>query len=138
MNAYPVRRGGVDRTAMKRAVDVMRAGHLLLAFPEGTRSHDGNLQPAKPGVAMMAIQAGVPCIPVYVKGSYRAWPRDRKFPRLTPIQVFYGKPFDLPPRSEGMTSREHYQLCADEMMAHIDALRQQTEAQKHTKGSKTQ
>ena len=47
VNVHPIRRGGVDRKAMREAVSLMREGGALLVFPEGTRTHDGNVQPAR-------------------------------------------------------------------------------------------
>jgi 1-acyl-sn-glycerol-3-phosphate acyltransferase len=123
VNAHPIRRQGVDRKAMRLCAELVRSGQMLLVFPEGTRTRDGQLQPGKPGVAMIAVQAGVPCVPAYIDGSYRAWPRHRLLPRPAKTRVFYGEPFDLPERAEGMTTREHYQLCADEMMRRIAQLR---------------
>ena len=123
LNTHPIRRGGLDREGMRRCADLMRRGGIVLIFPEGTRSPDGNLQAAKPGVAMIAALAGVRCIPAYVDGGFRAWPRQRRLPRLTKIHVYYGEPFDLPPRREGMATKEHYRLCAEEMMRRIAALR---------------
>jgi 1-acyl-sn-glycerol-3-phosphate acyltransferase len=125
VNTHPIHRQGLDRTAIRECVDLMRGGEILLIFPEGTRSRDGNLQPGKAGAAMIAVQAGVPCIPAYVVGSFRAWPRQRRLPRPTKVHVYYGKPFDLPPRGPEMSSKEHYVICAEEMMRRIAALRPQ-------------
>ena len=124
VNAHPIRRGAVDRGAMREVNRILREGHGLVIFPEGTRTRDGSLQPAKAGVAMMAVQAGAPCVPAYVDGSYQAWPRDRLFPLPRKIRIFYGESFSLPPRPDGVSSKEHYHLCASEMWRRIDALRE--------------
>ena len=126
VKAMPIRRGGVDREAMKRCVEILRSGKVVVLFPEGTRTRDGELQPARPGAAMIAVQAGVQCVPAYIDGTFRAWPRSRWFPRPAKVRAYYGEPFALPERPEGMASREHYQLCADEMMRRIAALRPDT------------
>jgi len=123
INAHPIRRGGVDRQAMKECGELIRNGALLTIFPEGTRTHDGEMQAPKPGVAMIAVQARARCLPAYIAGSYRAWPRHRTFPRPTRLDVYYGAPFDLPERPEGMDRKDYYQLCADEMIRQISALK---------------
>ena len=133
VGAHPIQRGKGDRKALAEAIRLIREGNILVAFPEGTRTSDGNLQPGKPGVAMIAAQAGAPCIPAYIDGSFRAWPRDRKILRPAKIHVWYGEPFPLPERPKGTATREYYQQCADEMMSRIDALRRESLACKDRK-----
>ena len=127
INAHPIRRGGVDRQALREGVEIMTGGNILLLFPEGTRSRDGNLQEAKPGAAMIAVQANVPIVPVYVDGSFRSMPRGAAFPRPVKIRVFFGEPFmpaDAMP-AEG-DKRVRYEALAAEMMARIARLRDES------------
>jgi 1-acyl-sn-glycerol-3-phosphate acyltransferase len=125
VGAHPIQRGKGDRKAMMESIRLVRdEGEILVAFPEGTRTSDGNLQDGKPGVAMIAAQAGAPCIPAYIDGSFQAWPRGRVLFRPVKIHVWYGEPFSLPERQEGMATRDYYQICADEMVRHIAALRE--------------
>ena len=70
VNSHPIRRDGVDRKALRDTVEVMTSGNMLLLFPEGTRTRDGELQEAKPGAAMIAAQANVPIVPVVWKPSW--------------------------------------------------------------------
>lgn len=67
----PVDRKNRERgiQAVEKAVESLKAGHSFLAYPEGTRSPDGRLQPFKKGVFMMAIQAGAPIVPISISGS---------------------------------------------------------------------
>lgn len=67
----PVDRKDRDRAlqAVEQAVVALKAGHSFLAYPEGTRSRDGRLQPFKKGVFVMAIEAGVPIVPISVSGG---------------------------------------------------------------------
>lgn len=121
--AIPLRRVGVDRRAMKKCVDLMKGGEIVSMFPEGTRTWDGELQRGKPGSAMIAVQSGATCVPVYIDGSYRVWPRWRWYPLPRKIDIYYGEPFELPERAAGQSSKDYYQQCADEMMRRIAALR---------------
>jgi 1-acyl-sn-glycerol-3-phosphate acyltransferase len=123
VKAMPIRRGGVDREAMKLCVQILKSGKVVVLFPEGTRTQDGEMQTPRAGAAMIAVMAGVPCVPAYIDGTFRAWPRTRWYPWPAKVQAYYGEPFALPERPEGMNSKEHYQLCAEEMMRRIAALR---------------
>jgi 1-acyl-sn-glycerol-3-phosphate acyltransferase len=81
LNAIPVATDSLSPDALRRAVQVLKRGWPLVVFPEGTRSPDGRLHPLRRGVALLAVRAGVPVIPVRIFGAYAAWPRHRKFPR---------------------------------------------------------
>ena len=64
----------------------------MLIFPEGTRTHDGEVAALKPGFLAVARRSGVPLIPVGLDGAYQAWPRTAAFPRLGRIAISIGKP----------------------------------------------
>jgi 1-acyl-sn-glycerol-3-phosphate acyltransferase len=79
--------------AIRGAIERLRAGRLLLVFPEGTRSMTGELGPFEPGIALFARRAAVPILPVAIDGSFEAWSRARPIPRLgVPCAVAIGKP----------------------------------------------
>ena len=93
LHAIPIDREGVDRVAFRQAVDVLKAGHLLLIFPEGTRSHDGgSLGTFRGGFGVLARRSGVPIVPVTIHESGRAWPRKRWVPLPWPITVLFSLP----------------------------------------------
>jgi 1-acyl-sn-glycerol-3-phosphate acyltransferase len=91
VNAYPLKRAGMDISAVKQALRWVRAGKALMIFPEGTRSHDGKLQKAQEGIGFLALKLGVPVVPAYVTGTDRALPRGSKFLRRTRISVRFGE-----------------------------------------------
>ena len=68
-----VRRGEADRSALKKALKALRSGTLLGVAPEGTRSPNGSLQPAKPGIVFLATHANVPIVPAVVINTDRAF-----------------------------------------------------------------
>jgi 1-acyl-sn-glycerol-3-phosphate acyltransferase len=72
-NSLPVRRGGMDVAAFKRASEVLQRNRTLVLFPEGTRSKDGPLQPLKAGVAKLAIDNHVPIVPAFIDGVRRSF-----------------------------------------------------------------
>ncbi len=82
LNAIPVATESLGPDALRRAVGVLTSGWPLVVFPEGTRTPDGSLRPLRRGVALLAVRAGVPVIPVRIFGAFSLWPRRRRFPRL--------------------------------------------------------
>ena len=71
INARPIKRGVVDRAAIDHVLTHLKNDIPVLAFPEGTRSRDGLMKPPKPGIGMLARLAGVPVVPLYIKGSFK-------------------------------------------------------------------
>ena len=76
-NLVPVDRSNRDAAieSVKQAVGVLRSGHSMLVYPEGTRSRDGKLLPFKKGPFHMAMESGVPIVPLTVVGTREAWPK---------------------------------------------------------------
>lgn len=70
-NAIPIRRGVADLSGLTRAMDVLRAGHALILFPEGSRMRDGRLHRARPGVGMLAAGTDARILPCFISGSDR-------------------------------------------------------------------
>ncbi|MGH2966433.1 MAG: lysophospholipid acyltransferase family protein [Solirubrobacterales bacterium] len=95
--AFPIRRGHQDEEAFKTAYAILDRGGCLLMYPEGGRSRTGGLGEPRPGVGRIALESGVPVIPVAIHGSMgvRRW-RKLRFPKVT---VQYGEPmrFEVAP-----------------------------------------
>ncbi len=121
-NVLPIDRDGRDISGLRRIIKMLKDGHAVMLFPEGTRSTDGNLQPAEPGAGLVAIKAGVPILPARVFGTYESLSRHTKFLRFHPIRVVIGQPY-LPKLPEGRADKESYQRVAQEMMDRIAALK---------------
>jgi 1-acyl-sn-glycerol-3-phosphate acyltransferase len=101
----PIDRDDADaaRGALTAGVRILRKGELLGIYPEGTRSPDGRLYKGKTGVARMALEAGVPVIPVAMIDTEKTMPTGRKIPRLRPRPgIRFGKPLDFS-RYEGLS-----------------------------------
>ncbi len=77
----PVDRGGADVEAFRLAQRVLEAGHVLMVFPEGTRSPTGELQVAKDGLAMLALRTGATIVPIGVSNTDRVWKMGSFLPR---------------------------------------------------------
>jgi 1-acyl-sn-glycerol-3-phosphate acyltransferase len=117
VKAVPVKRGAADLGSIRACIRVLRSGGALVVFPEGTRTYDGAMQPFKAGFAMMAARAGVPIVPVAIRGSYEVWPRGRALPRPGHLRVAYGAPIDPPEHS-----KEACSAAAREVESHVRAL----------------
>src|SRR5713226_2848984 len=113
MHAYPVRRGVVDRAALKRTLEYLREGQVVCVFPEGTRSVTGELGPIEIGIGMLALKSGAPIVPVGIRGTDQMLPRDAKRLHRAKIRILFGPPLHLPPLAEGGAEREAYQEAAE-------------------------
>lgn len=91
LGAFPVERGSGDQAALGRSIQLLVSGYALVIFPEGTRSRDGRLARAKLGAALMAVKAKVPILPVFIDGSFNAWPKGGPI-RRAPVRVRIGPP----------------------------------------------
>lgn len=119
-----VRRGEIDRTALRRCFEVLRTGDALGVSPEGTRSPTGGLQRGKPGTAYLVYKSGVPILPLAVWGLETLGASLRRLRRAR-VHVVIGELFRLPP-SEGRPRGKELQALADEVMYRIaDLLPQQ-------------
>ena len=91
-NAVPVDREGGGARGLKAILDRLNEGGAIILFPEGTRTRDGNLQPARSGIGLTVIKSNAPVVPVRVFGTFEAFGRHIKFPRPKSVAVKYGTP----------------------------------------------
>lgn len=123
--AFPVDRGGADRAAVRRAIAVLEAGNFLTVFPEGGRSPDGALQPANTGPAMFAARAGVPLIPVAVRGTDRVLPRGSVFLHRGCVEIDFGPPIAVPDPAAGKLDKDALRALTEQVMQGIETLQKQ-------------
>ncbi|HAO78711.1 MAG TPA: 1-acyl-sn-glycerol-3-phosphate acyltransferase [Verrucomicrobia subdivision 3 bacterium] len=127
-NAVPVDRDGGGAKGLKIILGRLLAGGGIILFPEGTRTKDGNLQPARSGIGLTVIKSAAPVVPVRVFGTFAAYGRNHKFPRPKKVAVKYGVPMNFEKlRAEAKVCskarlKEIYQEVADEIMAAIAKL----------------
>ena len=119
----PVHRGDYDRAAIDSVISVLHSGFPLLIAPEGGRSHAPGLRQAKPGIAYIAEQTGVPVIPVGIVGTTDDFWQKASKGKRPPLEMRIGKPIQLPP-VEGKGNERHAsrQRNADLVMRHIAGL----------------
>jgi 1-acyl-sn-glycerol-3-phosphate acyltransferase len=108
LGAFPVNleRGG--KTAFKMSLGWLKSGGTLVVFPEGARClSDGKMLEFKTGAVRIALEAGVPILPVTVRGGHKVWAQDMKRPRLSKVEIVYHPLFELPHTPEGINPKAH-------------------------------
>ncbi|MEM6333140.1 MAG: lysophospholipid acyltransferase family protein [Planctomycetota bacterium] len=121
LNAIPVDQEASDLKAIRSCVDVLKAGHALLVFPEGSRTPDGAVHGFEQGTALLIRRAKPTVVPVAIEGSFDAWPRGRKLPRPTGrIAVMYGEPVSA---DELLAMKPDAML--DELRGRVEDMRQE-------------
>jgi 1-acyl-sn-glycerol-3-phosphate acyltransferase len=105
LDAIPIDREGIGLGGLKESLRRLRDGELLLIFPEGTRTRDGEVGRLKPGFLALARRAKVPLLPVGLDGSYESWPRRNLLPQPALIQIRFAAPL-APEVMSGMSDEE--------------------------------
>jgi len=119
-NAIPVDRGGNDVNALRAAESHLAAGGMILIAPEGTRSGNGVLRPARAGIITLAIRTGAPIIPVAHYGGEAFWTNIKRV-RRTPVTFRVGEPFSVSFNGTEMT-RQIREAALTETMGRLAAL----------------
>jgi 1-acyl-sn-glycerol-3-phosphate acyltransferase len=99
LNAFPVHREKPDRSAIRQCLEMLEKGLVLVIFPEGTRSDDGSLQRAEPGVALIVQKSGAPVVPTAVIGPEKMLPVGKSRLTRVPLKVVFGDPLYFTPDS---------------------------------------
>ncbi|MFH1352511.1 MAG: lysophospholipid acyltransferase family protein [bacterium] len=106
LNAFPVDRNLFDRSAFRKAVEIVNSGKNLLVFPEGTRNKtgDGKVKKIRRAVSYIIYRTEKPVIPVFIKGT-NEWKELKRF------SVKFGKPVDFPERKMPYTREVSEKIC---------------------------
>ena len=127
-NSVPVDRDGGGAAGLRAILDRLLAGGAIILFPEGTRTKDGRLQPARSGIGLTVIKSEAVVIPVRTFGTFECYSRKLRFHLPIRLAVKYGQPMKFEAlRAEAKTCskprlKEIYQQVADEIMAEIARL----------------
>jgi 1-acyl-sn-glycerol-3-phosphate acyltransferase len=92
VDAIPLDREGGGLRGLKETLKRLKRGEMVLIFPEGTRSPDGEIAKLKPGFLVLARRSGAALLPVAVDGAFDAWPRWALLPRPGVVRVCIGEP----------------------------------------------
>jgi 1-acyl-sn-glycerol-3-phosphate acyltransferase len=110
-DSIPIDREGGGLAGLKETLKRLKAGEMVLIFPEGTRTHDGEVAPLKPGFIAVARRSRVPLVPVAIDGAYQSWPRTASFPRPTRLAVVIGEP---------ISAEEIAELTDEDLLAELE------------------
>ena len=120
--SIPVDRESPKPSTIKEAVKLLKDGKVLVLFPEGGRSKDGNIGGGKRGVAMIAAMSKAPVVPALIEGTERALPRKARFVRPAKVRITFGEPMKI--RSDEST-RDYQNRLTKEIMERIRQLKNQ-------------
>ena len=120
LNTVPIKRGAFDPLAYKKAIKLLLSGRCLVLFPEGTRSRGDRFLEPKLGVGLLALEAKVPIVPVYLENT-------RGFLRLLftrkRVSIRFGQPLEIEWLETITNDKAGYQQVVQELMRRIESLR---------------
>lgn len=122
LNVIPVDQEGTDRSALKALIKILRANECVLVFPEGSRTPDGNLQPALPGVGFVIAKTLAPVVPMRIFGAHRALARGGGKLRFTRITIVVGEPLHFTAEEVRAHGRDAYTRISQRVMDAIAEL----------------
>ena len=123
LNVIPVNQEGIDRSALKALIRVLKAGNAALIFPEGSRTLDGNLQPAEGGLGLIIAKTMAPVVPMRIFGAHEALPRGGGGLHFVPITIVIGEPIFFTAADLSPPGKDLYKRLSQRVMDAIAALR---------------
>lgn len=128
-NLIPVDRSAAFEASLRHAEQAMREGKIVLVFPEGTRSPDGQLQEFKHGIGYLQSKARLTVLPLYLRGTHKAMPKGSAIPTSRRLRAHIGQPLTadfLAQQTAGKNRIDTYATIATLLQQAIEALRDGT------------
>jgi 1-acyl-sn-glycerol-3-phosphate acyltransferase len=123
LNVIPVNQEGIDRSALKSLIRVLKGGNAALVFPEGSRTVDGSLQPAEPGLGLVIAKTLAPVVPMRIFGAHEALPRGGGGLHFVPITIVIGEPIFFTAADLNPAGKDLYKRLSQRVMDAIADLR---------------
>ena len=120
----PIRQDRLDRRGFSRAIELIQDGNVVVLYPEGTRTPNGELKPGKPGIGVLVAEAGCSVVPAYLKGTREALPLGASWPRFHQVIVRFGPPIDFSAACAKQSRKEFYRFVSWTVMNRIAELGQ--------------
>jgi len=130
LGGIPINRRGVSGESFRQIFNHLLKGHLVVIFPEGTRSKDEHLKDGKMGIGMIAAMSGAKIIPTYISGSGRVLPAQSTKVSRHPVRVTYGTPVEFRDLMHQFEGKELYQAISRRIMEKIRELKEREENQR--------
>jgi 1-acyl-sn-glycerol-3-phosphate acyltransferase len=123
LGMFPLRQGGADAAAVRTMVEFFRAGRIVIVYPEGGRSENGEIQPFNPDFARLVLKLQAPVVPAGIAGVKELLPIGSWLPHMNrPVVVAYGEPIDLSPYYGRHPSPEQIEQASTLMFERVSAL----------------
>src|SRR3990172_747407 len=122
LGGIPIDREKIDRSALREIMKKLNSGNVVVIYPEGTRSHDGRLQPGKPGVGFIVRMSGKKVVPTAILGTDKAMPSGSWFIRPSPVTIRFGEPLDFHENSSKNEKQYDDSRITQEIMGKIAVL----------------
>lgn len=130
IEALPIKTETEDFRSIRQLLKVLKEGKCIVVFAEGTRSVDGKLKEPEQGIGFLAAKSQAAVVPVYIEGSFEAYPKGAKRIQCKPIKVYYGEPF-IPAEDQVLMSAENpYMAISQKIMAEIRKIKESVDAKK--------
>ncbi|MDR0652765.1 MAG: 1-acyl-sn-glycerol-3-phosphate acyltransferase [Synergistaceae bacterium] len=125
LGAVPVSQENKNSAAslLRDVMEFIKQGFSVLIFPEGERTHDGNMGPMEGGVALISSKTGAPIVPVWIDGTFEAYSRFLKFPRPKHVAITFGKPIFPDELPQDMPEKERRRVLLDTLEGALTGMR---------------
>ena len=120
IDAFPVDIERNPLSGIRETLKRLKRDEMVLVFPEGSRTHDGEMQPFKPGFVALAVRSRATILPVAIEGAFDAWPRRNRFPGLGRVHVHFGEP--IRPEEAGKYDENGLQELVEKKVGECHAL----------------
>ena len=128
LGVLPIKSESDDFRSMRQIMRVLKGGQRLVIFPEGTRTLDGRFQEVERGAGFLAVKSRAHVVPVYIQGTFEAFPKGAKWFRCRLVRAYYGRPFIPAEDDQLMAAENPYLAVSQKIMADIKKIKAAVEA----------
>ncbi len=122
LNSHPIARDASDLQTLKMMIELLGQGKKLILFPEGKRTYDGTFLPFQRGLSFLVQRAHCRIIPAYIQGTFEAWPRSRKWPKLLgKMVVVFGTPIEYEDNPDKKAAQEQIAKNTEQAIQNLKA-----------------
>lgn len=125
LGAVPVSQENKNSAAglLRQVIGFIDSGYSVLIFPEGERTPDGTLLPLEGGTALISCKTGAPIVPVWIEGTFEAYPLQRRLPRPHKVTLVFGEPILPEALLKDMPEKSKRAALQDELRKKLEAMR---------------
>jgi 1-acyl-sn-glycerol-3-phosphate acyltransferase len=128
LGCIPIKSESEDFRSMRQLFRALKDGKGILIFPEGTRTTTGEFKQAEAGVGFLAVRSQSYVLPIYISGTFKAFPKDAKWFKCSPVSIHFGKPFVPALDKEIMSEADPYMAVGRRIMEEIKKIKKEVES----------